>query len=75
MLRVLNSSLTPASCLLATCRNHFGSRAGSVTGVVHRYTPPFDADAAILSMMQSRRWPRPGYLVRRLGRACPQRSL
>ena len=48
------------------CYNRPGSLVGSVTGLVHRYTPAFDADSAIMSMMRSRRWPRPGYLVRRL---------
>ena len=37
--------------------------ARSVTGVIHRFSSEFDEDAAILAMMGSSRWPRPGYLV------------
>ena len=36
---------------------------GSVTGLIHRYVEPFDRDGVIRTMMGSRRWPRPGYLV------------
>ena len=35
---------------------------GSVTGMIHAFARPFDADAVIFSMMNSDRWPRPNYL-------------
>ncbi len=35
---------------------------GSVTGLIHAYTNPFDADHVIDRMMRGSRWPRPGYL-------------
>ena len=38
-------------------------RVGSVTGLIHRYSEPFDVDDCIRKMMASTRWPRPGYLA------------
>ena len=35
---------------------------GSVTGMIHAFSRPFDADAVIRGMMASDRWPRPNYL-------------
>ena len=35
---------------------------GSVTGVVHAFAHPFDADLIIPRMIHGRRWPRSGYL-------------
>ena len=35
---------------------------GSVTGLVHAFAHPFDADLIIPRMIHGRRWPRPGYL-------------
>ena len=35
---------------------------GSVTGLLHRFIHPFEPDTIIDGMMNSGRWPRPGYL-------------
>ena len=35
---------------------------GSVTGLLHDFVPPFDADLIIQRMQASRRWPRPNYI-------------
>ena len=35
---------------------------GSVTGMIHAFARPFDADEAISNMMVGDRWPRAGYL-------------
>ena len=36
----------------------------SVTGLIHKFSQPFNADAVIGFMMRGRNWPRPGYLQR-----------
>ena len=36
---------------------------GSVTGLINRYSEPYDVDACIQAMMASSRWPRPGYMA------------
>ncbi len=36
---------------------------GSVTGLVHQFSHPFQADRVIEMMSRSRNWPRPGYLA------------
>ena len=53
---------TPISS--AWCPRDVCARAGSVTGLIHRFSAPFEPDVAIRAMMSSARWPRPGYLVR-----------
>ena len=35
---------------------------GSVTGLIRRFSEPFDADVIIEAMVKGKRWPRPGYL-------------
>ena len=35
---------------------------GSVTGMIHAFSQPFDADVVISKMMNGRNWPRAGYL-------------
>jgi hypothetical protein len=35
---------------------------GSVTGLIHAFAQPFDADETICNMMAGGRWPRAGYL-------------
>ncbi|CAE7311176.1 unnamed protein product, partial [Symbiodinium necroappetens] len=53
---------------------------GSVTGMIHAFSQPFDADAVITKMMSGRNWPRAGYLkgevsltwMSRLSVYCPE---
>ena len=52
---------------------------GSVTGVIHTFCTPFEADSVITNMMNGARWPRAGYLkhevsftnISRLSALCP----
>ena len=46
---------------------------GSVTGLVHSYAKPFEADKMAYKVRSSRNWPRPGYLQKEMsttGLAC-----
>ena len=53
---------------------------GSVTGMIHAFCAPFDADMVITRMMRGSNWPRAGYLksdvsftwMSRLGVLCPE---
>ena len=59
--------LCRSSCLVHTpissawCPRDVCARAGSVTGLIHRFSAPFEPDVAIRAMMSSARWPRPSW--------------